>query len=391
MRPFTFTVEQNDIDDLRRRLAQTRWPAPLPGVSGWSKGTPVDQARAWAEELADFDWRALQSELNALPQFVTEIGGESIHFVHARSTRDDAVPLLLLHGWPGTVVELIDLIGPLTSPDSADVPAFHVVIPSHPGTGLSGPTTHPGWGVDRTARAYAMLMADLGYPSYLVQGGDHGAVLAPHLGRVDADHVRGIHVNAATIGFIPIGPVDDDTLAQLSPTEHRRIAAITTFMSDGNGYNIIQATRPQTIGYGLEDSPTALLAWIVEKVHAWTHAPETLTDPHYRRRHLANVLLFWLTRTATSAANNIYAEYATLFTDPHAFTNSGVPTAVIAFAEDPSIRRFAEYTNTIIRWSDVDDGGHFAALEQPDELIADLRAFADDLEIARTDASHVLP
>ncbi|HWJ52924.1 MAG TPA: epoxide hydrolase [Propionibacteriaceae bacterium] len=391
MKPYTFDVEQSDIDDLRRRLALTRWPAPLPGVSDWSKGTPVDHARAWAEELADFDWHALQAELNALPQFVTEIDGESIHFVHVRSAREGAVPLLLLHGWPGTVVELIDLIEPLTSPRSTDVPTFHVVIPSHPGTGLSGPTTQPGWGVDRTARAYATLMADLGYLSYVVQGGDHGAVLAPHLGRVDAQHVRAIHVNAATIGFIPTGPVDEQTLAKLSATEHRRIAAIAAFMTSGNGYNVIQATRPQTIGYGLEDSPAALLTWIVEKVHAWTHAPETFADPRYRQRHLANVLLYWLTRTATSTANNIYAEYAALFTDPHAFTNSGVPTAVITFAEDPSIRRFAENANTIVRWTDVEDGGHFAALEQPDHLIADLRAFAVELRNGGTDASQVLP
>jgi pimeloyl-ACP methyl ester carboxylesterase len=222
-------------------------------------------------------------------------------------------------------------------------------------------------------------MAELGYTRYLVQGGDHGAVLAPHLGRVDTEHVQGIHVNAATIGFIPMGSVDESTRAQLTPVEQRRLASIETFMTDGNGYNVIQATRPQTIGYGLEDSPAALLTWIVEKVHDWTHAAAALSDPRYRRRHLANVLLFWLTRTATSAANNVYAEYGGLFADPGAFTNSGVPTAVIAFGEDPSIRRFAEGSNTIARWTDVDDGGHFAALEQPQQLLSDLRAFTSTL------------
>jgi pimeloyl-ACP methyl ester carboxylesterase len=379
MRPYTFTINEADIGDLRRRLAQTRWPEQLPGASGWSKGVPVDQARTWAQELIDFDWQSLQDELNALPQFITEIDGESIHFIHVRYTREYAVPLLVLHGWPGTVVELIDLIGPLTAPQSPEDPAFHVVIPSHPGTGLSGPTSQPGWGVDRTARAYAALMAELGYTRYLVQGGDHGAVVAPHLGRVDPEHVRGVHVNAATIGFIPMGPVDEQTLSQLTPIEQRRMAAIGTFMTDGNGYNVIQATRPQTIGYGLEDSPAALLTWIVEKVQAWTHASTTLADPHYRGRHLANVLLYWLTRTATSAANNVYAEYGALFANPIAFTNSGVPTAVIAFAEDPPIRRFAEPANTITRWTDIDDGGHFAALEQPDQLITDLRSFTMEL------------
>lgn len=379
MKKYALNIDETEIKELRLRLAQTRWPEPLPGVHDWSKGVPVKEARAWADELGNFDWKTLQDELNAFPQFKAKIDGESIHFIHAQSVRKDATPLILLHGWPGTAVELIDLIGPLTTPDSPDDVAFHVVIPSHPGTGLSGPTTQRGWGVDRTARAYADLMAQLGYPSYVAQGGDHGAVLAPHLGRVDPEHVQGIHVNAATIGFIPMGPVDDKTMSQLTPTEQRRMAAIGTFMAQGNGYNVIQTTRPQTIGYGLEDSPVALLTWIVDKVQAWTHSAKVLTTAHYRQRHLANVLLYWITATATSAANNIYAEYGALFADPNAFANSGVPTAVIAFAEDPSIRRFAEHANTIARWTDVDDGGHFAALEQPQQLIADLRSFVTEL------------
>lgn len=324
MKKYTLAIDASDVKDLHRRLKQARWPEPLPGVHDWSKGVPVDQARVWAQELGDFDWVALQDELNALPQFTVKIDGESIHLIHVKSAHKDAIPLILLHGWPGTVVELIDLVGPLTEPESQDEPAFHVVIPSHPGTGLSGPTTQPGWGVDRTARAYAALMAQLHYTTYFVQGGDHGAVLGPHLGRVDADHVRGVHVNAATIGFIPTGPVDDETIKQMTPIEQRRLAAIGTFMSEGNGYNVIQTTRPQTIGYGLEDSPVALLTWIVDKVEAWTHAPKTLANPHYRQRHLANVLLYWLTRTATSAANNVYAEYPGLF----ALTRKPSPTRV---------------------------------------------------------------
>lgn len=374
--PFTWDVAQDDLGDLRRRLDATRWPEQLPGDTGWTKGVPVEQARAWADDLRAFDWRGLRDELNALPQFVADLDGETVHFVHVRSEREDATPLLVLHGWPGTVVELIDLAGPLTAPESSEDPAFHVVIPSHPGTGLSGRTSDPGWGVDRTARAYATLMAGLGYDDYLVQGGDHGAIIAPQIGRVDPDHVRGVHVNAATIGFIPMGAVDDDTREAMSPLEQERLRSLDTFMSSGNGYNVIQATRPQTIGYGLEDSPVALLTWIVEKVEAWTHDPAKLGDPRYRNRHLANVLIQWLTRTATSTANNVYAEYASLFADPSSFANSGVPTAVIAFAEDVSIRGVSEHANTIARWSDVETGGHFAALEQPDRLIADLRAFA---------------
>ncbi len=381
MQPFQLDISASEIQAMRDRLANTRWPDQLPGTDDWSRGVPVDEAKAWAQDLANFDWRALQDELNALPQWTTEIDGTTIHFVHVRSQRADAIPLIVLHGWPGTVVELIDLIEPLTAPQSSSDPAFHVVIPSHPGVGLSGRTTSPGWGVPRTTRAYAALMSQLGYESYVVQGGDHGAVLAPHLGRVDTEHVQGIHVNAATLGFMPMGEVVDKTAAQLSPVEQRRLGLIAKFMSDGNGYNIIQSTRPQTIGYGLEDSPAAQLTWIVEKVKDWTHDGSKLTDQHYRNRHLANVLLHWLTRTATSAANNIYAAYAELFADPQkAFTDSGVPTAVIAYAEDPSIRRFAEQGNTIVRWTDVDDGGHFAALEQPQSLVADIRKFVRDLQ-----------
>ena len=381
MQPFRLDISNSDIRMMRDRLAQTRWPEQLPGTDDWSKGVPVGEAKAWAQELATFDWRGLQDELNALPQWITEIDGEIIHFVHLRSERDNAVPLLLLHGWPGTVMELIDLIEPLTAPESETDPAFHVVIPSHPGVGLSGRTSSPGWGVPRTTRAYAALMSQLGYHSYVVQGGDNGAVLAPHLGRIDAEHVRGIHVNAATLGFMPLGEVDEATAAGLSSVERHRLELIGKFMTDGNGYNVIQSTRPQTIGYGLEDSPAAQLTWIIEKVQAWTHDSSKLTDPHYRRRHLANVLLYWLTRTGTSAANNIYAGYEELFADPHtAFANSGVPTAVIVYAEDPSIRRFAEQGNTIVRWTDVNTGGHFAALEQPQSLVTDLRAFVRDLD-----------
>ncbi|SHF93417.1 epoxide hydrolase family protein [Geodermatophilus nigrescens] len=385
MQPFQLDISAADIEDLRDRLARTRWPEQLPGDTGWAKGVPVAEARAWARDLAAFDWRALQDELNALPQFTTEIDGATVHLVHARSARADAVPLLVLHGWPGTVVELVDLVEPLTSPESDDDPAFSVVIPSHPGVGLSGRTAEPGWGVPRTARAYAELMARLGYGSYVVQGGDHGAVLAPQVGRVDPAHVRGVHVNAATVGFIPMGEVDEETAAGLSPLEQRRLARIAEFMTDGNGYTVIQATRPQTIGYGLEDSPAALLTWIVEKVEAWTHDPARLGDRHYRDRHLADVLVYWLTRTATSAADVVYASYGDLFADPLAFADSGVPTAVLAYAEDVAIRRFAEQGNTIVRWTDVDDGGHFAALEQPASLVADLRAFVRGLGPVRRD------
>lgn len=375
MEPFVWKISESDILDMQARIRAARWPEQIPGVEGWSKGIPVDDARKWADELATFDWRGLQAELNGFPQWTTKIDGDAIHFVHVRSMHENPVAILLLHGWPGTVVELLDLIGPLTNPESGKQ-AFDVVIPSHPGTGLSGPVSCPGWGVPRTARAYARLMSELGYDSYFVQGGDHGAVLAPHMGRVDPAHVRGIHVNAATVGFMPMGDVDGDTYATLTNLEKRRMESIADFLRDGNGYNVIQTTRPQTIGYGLEDSPVAQLTWIIDKVHAWTHSDSTFADEHYRNRHLANVLIYWLTRTATSAADVIYSGYGELFADPQSsFSNSGVPTGVVVFAEDPSIRQFAEALNTIVHWTDVETGGHFAALEQPELLIDDFRTF----------------
>jgi epoxide hydrolase len=377
--PFLLDISADDILDLNDRIDRTRWAEQLPGGEDWSKGPTVAASRQWAQALREFDWAAFQDQLNAMPQFVTHIDGTKVHFLHARSERQDAVPLLALHGWPGSPVEFLDLIPALNTPGASEEPAFHVVIPSHPGVGLSGTTPDGGWGVDRTARAYATLMAELGYDRFLVQGGDHGAIIGPHVGRVAPDHVIGVHVNAATIGFMPMGPVGEDDAATLTEVEQARLESIGRFMSEGNGYNVIQATRPQTIGYGLEDSPVALLTWMLDKIHEWTHSSEVFDDPGYRNHHLADVLIYWLTRTATSTADNVYAEYAALFGDPSSFANSGVPTAVIAFAEDISIRRFSEPANTIVRWTDSDMGGHFAALEQPNELLADLREFARQL------------
>lgn len=377
MHPYRLEIAEADVADLRDRLDRARWPVQLPLHGSGTKGLTVEDARGWAADLARLDVRAVQEELNDLPQWITRIDGADIHFVHVRSGRPGAIPLLLLHGWPGTVVELIDLVPELTSGGSGGA-RFDVVIPSHPGTGLSGRVSAPGWGVDRTARAYARLMQTLGYSSYVVQGGDHGAVLGPHVGRVDPERVLGVHVNAASLGFMPLSPVAGEARSRLSQIERHRLDLIDRFMAEGNGYNVIQATRPQTIGYGLEDSPLALLTWIIDKVTDWTHDPRLLEDRHYRDRHLTNVLIYWVTRTATSAANAVYAEYAGLFADPTAFTDSRVPTAVIAYAEDPSIRPYAEQSNSIVRWTDVDDGGHFAALEQPESLVADLRAFVRD-------------
>jgi epoxide hydrolase len=297
-----------------------------------------------------------------------------------QSPAPDATPLLLVHGWPGSVVEFLHLIGPLTDPAAhghPGAPAFHLVIPSLPGFAFSTPLAGPGWGSRRTASAFAELMRRLGYERYGAQGGDIGAFIAPDLGRVDAEHVIGVHVNAATIGFIPLGEIPETDLATFSPVEKDRAGRIADFMSERYGYFQVQATRPQTLSYALTDSPAGQLAWIVEKFKEWTNSAHELPEDAVARDDiLANVSLYWFTRAAGSAANFYYEQM-----HGHDWpTPSPVPTAVATFAEDVAIRRYAEQANTIVRWSDIDEGGHFAALETPDLLAADIRAFFGSLQ-----------
>jgi pimeloyl-ACP methyl ester carboxylesterase len=373
IRPFRIEIPQADLDDLRDRLARTRWSSELPG-QGWSRGVPLDYLRELAEHWrSGYDWRAHEARLNEFPQFATTIDGTNLHFLHVRSPEPDALPLILTHGWPGSIVEFLDIIGPLTDPrshggDPAD--AFHLVIPSIPGFGLSGQTGEPGWTQKRIARAFAELMSRLGYERYGAQGGDVGAQVSPDLGRVDPDRVVGVHVNAATVGFMPFPPLEDAELAELNDSERARVERIGEYMDDGSGYASIQSTRPQTLAYGLTDSPVGQLAWIVERFQDWTHAelPEDAVD---RDRMLTNVMLYWLTGTAGSSANLYYeVKHSGEWPAP-----SGVPTGVAVFAEDIAIRRYAEQSNNIVRWSEFDRGGHFAALETPDLLIADVREF----------------
>ncbi|CCH31750.1 epoxide hydrolase family protein [Actinosynnema sp. NPDC047251] len=373
--PFRIGVPQRDLDDLRDRLAATRWPAPLPG-DGWDTGVPT----AWLRDLAEYwrtgyDWRAAEAELNRHPQFTTVIDGQRVHFLHVRSPEPDAFPLVLTHGWPGSVVEFLDLIGPLTDPrahggDPAH--AFHVVIPSLPGFGFSGPTADGGWDVERIARAWAELMRRLGYERYGAHGGDIGAAVSPELGRVAPDRVAGVHVNGGP-GPLPPLPLSEEDTAALTDLERDRIRRIEAFMQEEFGYISIQSTRPQTLAHGLVDSPAGQLAWIMDKFREWTHPrdvdPDKIID---RDRLLTNVMIYWLTGTAGSAAYVGYAQQQSWGVVPE---NSGVPTGVIVFAHDVAIRRYSEAENTITRWVDVNRGGHFAALEEPELLLADIREF----------------
>jgi pimeloyl-ACP methyl ester carboxylesterase len=374
IRPFRIEVPQADLDDLADRLRRTRWPTELPGV-GWSRGVPLGYLRELAAYWADgYDWRQQETRLNQLPQFTTTIDGANLHFLHVRSPEPDALALLLTHGWPGSIVEFLDVIGPLTDPrghggDPAD--AFHLVIPSIPGFGLSGPTPEPGWTERRVASAFAELMRRMGYARYGAQGGDVGAGVSPDLGRVDPEHVVGVHVNAATVGFMPFPPLGEAELAELTDGERARVERIAAFMSDEFGYAQIQSTRPQTLSYGLTDSPIGQLAWIVEKFQGWTHGSEVPEDAVDRDQMLTNVMLYWLTRTAGSAANLYYeGAHAGQWPQP-----SGVPTGVAVFAEDVAVRRYAEQANNIVHWTEFDRGGHFAAMEAPDLLVGDVRGF----------------
>jgi epoxide hydrolase len=370
---FRIDIPQTDIDDLRNRLAHTRWPIPVPGrddCTDFSRGIPL----VYLKELAEywrhgFDWRAQEEKLNEHEQFTTVVNGQTFHVVHARSANPEATPLILNHGWPGSFVEYQRLIPLLTD-------EFHVVIPSLPGFGFSGPTADAGWDTDRIARAWAELMRRLGYERYGAQGGDIGAKVSPQLGRVAADRVVGVHVNGGP-GPLPPLPVSDQDLATLTDLERDRLARIEAFMRQEFGYIAIQSTRPQTLGYGLTDSPVGQLAWLLDKFREWTHPRETLPEkiisPDWL---LTNAMIYWLTGTAGTAA---YVGYAQGPAWGAAKANSGVPTAAIVFAHDVDIRRYAETENTITRWTDVDRGGHFAALEEPETLTADIRAFFRDL------------
>lgn len=365
IRPFRATIDDAALDDLRGRLRRTRFVADLPGI-GWERGIPASDLRElvgyWAEK---FDWRQVEARLNQYPQFSTTIDGQDLHFVHIRSARPDATPLLLIHGWPGSVLDFLALIGPLTDPADPADPAFHLVIPSLPGHGFSGPLTETGWNDGRIAAALATLMARLGYDRYGVQGGDHGAFIAPRIGRDDAEHVIGVHVNALVT--FPTG--DPADMAALSDGDKQRLAGMKQFQDDGSAYMQLAGTRPSTIAHLLADSPAGQLAWIAEKYQDWS---AVTID---RDTILATVSIYWLTNTALSVANYYYER----FHDPLMFAPSPkgtTATGVAVFSKaDYAIRPFAEKTHAITHWSEFYAGGHFPAIEVPDLLVGDLREF----------------
>jgi pimeloyl-ACP methyl ester carboxylesterase len=363
-------VPEAELDDLRERLERTRWPAEGPG-EGWSRGVPVGYLRD------GFDWPAQEARLNRLPQFTTTIDGQPVHFLHVRSPEPDALPLLVTHGYPGSVVEFLEVAGPLTDPrshggDPAD--AFHLVAPSLPGFGFSTPVDQPGWAMGRTGRAWVELMARLGYDRYGAQGGDIGAGVTGMLGSLDPDHVAGVHINTDPLAVAAVALPPGDQADQAAVTEAHRasLARMRQFQADGLGYLQLQTTRPQTLAYALTDSPAGQLAWIAEKFQEWTDpAAELPTDAVDRDQLLANVSLYWFTRTGASAAQFLYeAAHAGEWPGP-----SEVPQGWAVFAADDLVRRLVDPEAKIGHWSEFDRGGHFAAMEAPDLLVADVRAF----------------
>ena len=377
MEPFQIDVPEAELDDLRERLKAARWPE-RETVDDWSQGVPLDYIRELCAHWADgYDWRATEARLNALPGYRAELDGLGIHLLHVRSPHRDALPLVMTHGWPGSIVEFLKVIGPLTDPgahggDSAD--AFHVVCPSLPGYGFSDKPRRPGWGVERIAAAWAELMARLGYERYGAQGSDWGTSISACIGQKDPEHVAGIHLTP------PLAPPDRATFDDLTDGERAALASLEHAAEWESGYSKEHATRPQTIGYALADSPVALCAWIVEKFWAWTdcggHPENVLT----RDELLDNLMLYWLPRTGASSARLYWEsirQVDELITGPvHDIVE--VPTGCSIFPKElqrPS-RRWAEKRFRDIRhWNELDRGGHFAAFEQPELFVDELRSF----------------
>ena len=375
IRPFTIEIADEVLTDLDTRLARTRLPDQIPGTS-WDYG----MNRAYLEELLaywqdGFDWRAQERRLNEFDHFKTVIDGVDMHFIHQRSAEEGAIPLLLTHGWPGSFVEFADLIGPLSDPaahggDPAD--AFHVVIPSLPGYGFSGKPAETGYNPERMADVLAGLMERLGYDRYGAQGGDWGAIISRNLAGNYSDRLIGLHSNFMT-GGPPPGSADPNEGVSAEESE-RRLERAQSF-SDGRGYSAIQGTKPQTLGYGLNDSPAGLAAWIVEKFHGWSDNDGNVESAFTKDEMLTNVTLYWVTQTITSSSRLYYESGNTPPTRSVGYID--VPTGVAVFPKEILFtpRRWAEARYNIVHWTVMPRGGHFAALEEPELLVDDIRAF----------------
>jgi pimeloyl-ACP methyl ester carboxylesterase len=377
IKPFTIKISDADLKHLQDRLANAVLPVATDG--GWSQGPSPNHVSALLSYLKDgYDWRAQEAAINRHPHFTTTIDGQTFHFVHVKSAEARATPLLLIHGWPGSIVEFLDVIGPLTDPvafggNAED--AFDVVVPSLPGFGFSGPTREAGWNNGRIAKALIELMTRLGYDRFGVQGGDAGAIIGPEIGRIAPERIVGVHVNAATMGFIPMGPIEPEAFATFTESELIRVKRLQRFMAEHFGFNAVQSSRPMALAYAVSDSPVGLMAWISELFTSFGDRADAVD----RDKFLTNFMIYWFTGTAASSMR-LYYENAH---DPNAWTpkaDSGVPTGVAVFGHDEvPLRRYGEQANTIVRWTEFDRGGHYAVIEVPDLWTGDVRAFFRDL------------
>lgn len=367
--PHPFAFPEAALDDLRRRLADTRWPE-REAVSDWSQGAPLAKVQALCDYWRDgHDWRACEARLNALNPAMTRVDGLDIHFLHLRSPEPGALPLVLTHGWPGSVLEFLKVAAPLADPrahggDARD--AFHVVIPALPGYGLSGKPAEAGWNVPRIARAWITLMQRLGYDRFVAQGGDWGSAVTNALGGSGDPAVIAIHLNMVPLRLTP------EEIAAATPDEKQALASLARYRAEGNGYAVEQASRPQTLGYGLTDSPAGQAAWIYEKYWDWTDCDGDPENALTRDEMLDNITLYWLTASATSSARLYWESFRAFNTDPVT-----IPVGCSVFPHEifRASRRWAEarYPN-LIHWNELEKGGHFAAWEQPGTFVDEVRA-----------------
>jgi pimeloyl-ACP methyl ester carboxylesterase len=370
---FHIRVDDSTLEDLRLRLSMTRFPDQIDGT-GWEYGTPIayvrELVRYWRDE---YDWRAQEAQLNELDHFRTRIDGQQIHFVHARSRHADALPLLIVHGWPGSVVEFLDVIPRLTDPEAHGgraEDAFHVVAPSLPGYGFSEPPRAPGWDIRRVAHAFVELMERLGYPRYGAQGGDWGAQIVTRLAALDPEHCAALHLN------MPIASAPAEPLP-VTEEEQAGLAAMAAFQRDEGAYAQLQGTKPDTLSMALNDSPAGLLSWIVEKFRTWSDCDGDPENCFTRDQLITNVMLYWVTETFASSAR-LYWEtmHSGALKDPPKFVT--VPTGVARYPKEVVLRfprSWVEQRYNVTHWAVMPRGGHFAAMEQPELFVDDLRTF----------------
>jgi epoxide hydrolase len=358
-RPFTVNIPQSQLDDLKTRLALTRFPEKEI-VEDWDQGIPLayvqDVSDYWAE---GYDWRRCEAALNAYPQFLIEIDGLDIHFLHIRAANPNARPLILTHGWPGSVLEFRDVIAPLSE-------EYHLVIPSLPGYAFSGKPTAAGWNLNRIARAWDVLMRNLGYTRYFAQGGDWGSAVTNMIGGQNLGACAGIHIN-----MVLVQP-DPETMGALTEREKAAIARMEWYQTKDNGYATQQATRPQTLGYGLADSPVGQMAWILEKFHGWSDCDGHPENVFSRDHLLDNVMLYWLNNAAASSARLYWHSFRSFFAEEVLLPTGCTIAPLEIFSAS---RRWAEKRYTqIVHWGEVERGGHFLAMERPEIFVAEVRA-----------------